>query len=281
MENLRAIIGKRLRDARKKAKLTQEAAAKKIGIHYTTLGKYELGEREPDFETLQKLADLYGIKIEDIVGFGRPNRLEELRITHNIPVEVLADRLDITPKEYLLLEKMGQEIELSEAKLLASFYNVTIDYLLGFNNPTQQNDLLLKESKTIYDPNTMIRLPVLGSIRAGEPNDLIEYNEGYTLVDPEVLNGAPGFALRVKGESMAGDNIHDGYVVVVRIQPEVLPTDIAVVSINGEEATLKRVKIVGDMAMLVPSNPEYEPLLVPAKDINIIGKVVEVKFWPK
>lgn len=132
-----------------------------------------------------------------------------------------------------------------------------------------------------YNSTIMRRVPLLGQIRAGEPVDRIECYEGYTLVDPELLRESEGFALRVKGDSMSGDNILDGYIVIVRSQQEVLPHDIAVVAINRDEATLKRVKIVGDMAMLTPSNPTYEPLLIPAKDIHVIGKVVEIKFRPK
>jgi SOS regulatory protein LexA len=132
-----------------------------------------------------------------------------------------------------------------------------------------------------YEKTSMINVPVLGCVQAGNPIEMIEHNEGYTLVDPNVLGGNPGFALRVKGDSMIGDRIQDGDIVIVSKQIEVQPNDIAVVAVNGDHATLKRVKRHGDMCMLVPSNPTMEPQLIPAKDIHILGKVVEVKFWPK
>lgn len=128
---------------------------------------------------------------------------------------------------------------------------------------------------------SLIRVPVLGCVQAGHPIEMIESNEGYTLVDPNVLHGKQGFALRVKGDSMIGDRIHDGDVVIVAKQEEIHPHEIAVVAVNGDHATLKRVKRHGDMCMLIPSNPTMEPQLIPAKDVHIIGKVVEVKFWPK
>ncbi|MGD6964502.1 LexA family protein [Fictibacillus phosphorivorans] len=146
---------------------------------------------------------------------------------------------------------------------------------------TKNNDLLVNESIIEYNPTHMIPIPVLGSIQAGSPIEMIENNEGFTLVDPNVLNGKEGFALKVKGESMIGDRIHEGDVVICTKEVEVLPKDIAVVRVNGDHATLKRVKQHGDMCMLVPSNPTMEPQLVPAKDVHILGKVVEVKFWPK
>lgn len=77
---------------------------------------------------------------------------------------------------------------------------------------------------------------------------------------------------------MSGDRIHDGDTVIVVVQKEVSPTDIAVVAVNGDYATLKRVKCQNEMCMLVPSNPAMEPSLVPARDVNIIGKVVQVRI---
>lgn len=129
-----------------------------------------------------------------------------------------------------------------------------------------------------YDTNDMVKLPIIGQIAAGQPIDCYENFDGFTCVDPSVLRGRDGFALRVKGDSMIGDRIHNGDIVVVVVQPEVLPTDIAVVRVNRGETTLKRVKIHGDFCILSPSNPSMEPMLVPAKDVEVIGKVVEVKF---
>lgn len=139
----------------------------------------------------------------------------------------------------------------------------------------------MKDAIVDYVPTEMTKIPVLGFIQAGSPIEMIDHNEGYTLVDPVVLKGKKGFALKVRGDSMIGDRIHEGDIVIVAQQEEVQPHEIAVVAVNGDHATLKRVKRHGDMCMLVPSNPTLEPQLVPAKDVHIIGKVVEVKFWPK
>jgi repressor LexA len=128
-----------------------------------------------------------------------------------------------------------------------------------------------------YDPERMTRIPLLGTIRAGEPIERIEHIEGYELVEPELLRGRKGFALKVQGDSMNGDRIHEGDVVIVVVQEEVTSSDIAIVAVNGEEGTLKRVKCQGEMCMLTPSNPTMEPLLVKLKDIHVIGKVIQVR----
>lgn len=54
-------VGKRLKDARKKSKIKQKDVAEILGIHNTTLARYESGVRHPDFETIEKLADLYNV----------------------------------------------------------------------------------------------------------------------------------------------------------------------------------------------------------------------------
>lgn len=152
-------------------------------------------------------------------------------------------------------------------------YNKLINFL-------ENDDRTINEAISSFRTNPMLKIPVLGQIAAGQPLDRIEYNEGYTLVDPSLLKGKDGFALKVKGDSMTGDRIHEGDMVIVSLQNEVHPHEIAVVSVNGEEATLKRVKKQNDVVMLLPSNPSYEAQLVPASQVQIIGKVVEVKFWP-
>lgn len=61
MEIDKKAIGKRLKYTRARKRLKQNYVAQKLGIHNSTLNKYESGEREPDLETLHKLAELYEV----------------------------------------------------------------------------------------------------------------------------------------------------------------------------------------------------------------------------
>lgn len=122
------------------------------------------------------------------------------------------------------------------------------------------------------------RLPVLGTIRAGQPMEMIrELAEDWEDADAGLIRGREAFILRVSGDSMIGDNIFDGDRVVVIHTPDHSPSDICVVAIDGLEATLKRVKCHDDVCVLVPSNPEMEPMVYPAQDVHVIGVVVEVR----
>jgi repressor LexA len=133
----------------------------------------------------------------------------------------------------------------------------------------QRGKVVFEEFKSEF-----IDLPVLGTIRAGEPIDRVENYEGSYPARKDKIRGYDAFWLKVKGESMSGDEIHDGDIVCVIYTPDISPSDIAVVAINGNEATLKRVKHQDEMCILIPSNKDVETQVYPAKDVHIIGKVV-------
>jgi SOS regulatory protein LexA len=201
--------------------------------------------------------------------------------------EVIIKALNLMKKYpgYFNLSSEQQE-ELEDNPDVKDFWD-SLAKSMDKDRPDAIDDYIIKKAQdryegvAAYNIDSMIRIPLLGCIQAGQPIEMIENNEGYTLVDPNILGRKQGFALRVKGDSMIGDRIHDGDIVIVAKQEEVHPHEIAVVALNGDYATLKRVKRHGNMCMLVPSNPAMEPQLIPAEDVHIIGKVVEVKFWPK
>lgn len=62
------MLPKKLIELRKQKKLTQEAVAKKLGIPRGTYSNYELGKREPDLETLKRIADFHGVSIDELLG---------------------------------------------------------------------------------------------------------------------------------------------------------------------------------------------------------------------
>jgi SOS regulatory protein LexA len=130
---------------------------------------------------------------------------------------------------------------------------------------------------------SILKVPVLGHIAAGQPILADEHIEEWTEI-PNMWNLKPGGAivLKVKGDSMIGSRIFDGDKVVVKLQQDVENGEIAVVNINGDEATLKRVKKTeGGQVILFPDNPKYEPTFITNESARIIGKVIQVMFEPK
>lgn len=89
------------------------------------------------------------------------------------------------------------------------------------------------------------------------------------------------FGLQIKGHSME-PKISDGDIVIVRRQPDVDSGDIAVVLVNGDDATVKRVKKSPQGVTLIPSNPAYEPMYytnaeIESLPVKILGRVVELR----
>lgn len=122
-------------------------------------------------------------------------------------------------------------------------------------------------------------VPVYGTIPAGFPAYAEQYIEDYLLIT--VPNPQDYFALKVKGTSMINAGITDGCNVLVKKQNTAENGQIVVCRLNGDEATLKRFKQQGDLVMLIPENPEFEPRIVPAAhfasgEAEIIGIVKQI-----
>jgi repressor LexA len=123
----------------------------------------------------------------------------------------------------------------------------------------------------------LVRVPLVGRVAAGPPN-LAEQNViGAVDVESTVAKRGRCFALRVKGDSMKGAGLLDGYVVIVRHQPVAENGDIVGALVDGE-STLKRLYIRGDQIELRPENRKYRPIVIDAgTEMTIVGKVVAVR----
>ena len=126
-----------------------------------------------------------------------------------------------------------------------------------------------------------IKIPVLGKVVAGIPIEAIEEILDYEEINLELAKTGDFFALQIKGDSME-PRMQEGDVVIVRKQETVDTGDIAIVLVNGDEATVKKIKILNDGIMLIPFNSKYDPWEYTAEDIEklpvkIIGKVVELR----
>ena len=110
-------------------------------------------------------------------------------------------------------------------------------------------------------------VPILGSIRAGIPALAQQDIQGYAPADvpmPEEY-----FYLRVDGDSMIGAGIRPGDLVLMRRQEAAESGQIVACLVDGEAATLKRFRQQGDMIMLQPENPDYEPRFLSAQDFEL------------
>src|SRR5215472_7091129 len=118
------------------------------------------------------------------------------------------------------------------------------------------------------------RLPLAGRIAAGLPVETSENVETISLHD--VVGNRDVFALEVRGDSMRDEHIISGDYVLVERTKTAKQGEIVVALVHGSETTLKRFYSEGSTVRLQPSNLEMEPILVPAANVAIQGRVLGV-----
>jgi repressor LexA len=119
-------------------------------------------------------------------------------------------------------------------------------------------------------------VPLLGRIAAGSPVETVEQREVLSF-SSFTGSGSNTFALEVTGNSMIDDHICDGDFILLERVAEVRDGDIVVALVAGSDTTLKRFyREPGDMVRLQPANSVMKPIVVPARDVQIQGRLLAV-----
>ena len=218
-------IGRKIRDARKNAGMTQVELAKATNLSRSYIGDIEKDRYNPSVSTLQAIAK-----------------------ATNVPVETLLAGAASTPpapqKSGGLPERQG------------SYYHDPV----GAPLPEQ------------------VRIPIVGRIVAGEPEDAYQEPEGYVMIDKSLAQHGRFYALRVHGDSME-PTIFDGDIVVYELTPDIDDGRIHIVLVDGGEATVKEVHRQQNGLTLIGHNPKvYPPHFYTAEEcaklpVRIIGRV--------
>jgi len=119
-----------------------------------------------------------------------------------------------------------------------------------------------------------ITLPLMGRIAAGQPIEAVESPETLSLGD--ITRSKDVFVLQVKGESMKEEHIVDGDYVLVEKTESARDGEIVVALVEGTDATLKRLFREGSNIRLQPSNVAMKPIVVPARSVQVQGRVIGV-----
>ena len=195
------------------------------------------------------------------------NNLKLARKAAGLTQAQVAKYIGISQNGYSYWETGKAKIEHESLAKLAKLYGTTTDYLIG---------------RSANKTDSIVRIPVLGSVPAGIPLEAIE-----DVIDWEDLSqgmtagGKEFFALKVKGDSMYPDYL-PGDIVIVRKTPVCESGDDCIVYVNGYDATLKQVNISDDGLTLLPRNPEYPPRTFTKDEVNslpvtIAGVIVELR----
>jgi repressor LexA len=122
----------------------------------------------------------------------------------------------------------------------------------------------------------MRRIPIVGTVAAGNPIFADENLEGYLTVSEGSLKNGDYFALHVRGDSMQGAGILDGDMAVISKETEVRNGDIVVALVNEESATLKRFYAEKNRVRLEAENPAYTTRYEQKGNVTILGRLAHV-----
>lgn len=197
---------------------------------------------------------------------------EELLKTKNISSYQVSKATGIS-QQTLSNWKLGRSIPKYDKLLkIAEYLGVNIDFLTTGQLPKQE---------TVYKKKKPTKVPVVGAVPAGIPLEAIEEILDYEEISEETAKKGEYFGLKIKGDSMYPFIMEDD-VVIVRKQNTIESGQVAIVMVNGDEATCKKVVIKNGGIVLVGHNPEFTPLYYSAEEVEtmpvrIIGKVIEIR----
>ncbi len=206
--------------------------------------------------------------------------LKELRKSKNLSLRKVDELTDITYSHLNMIENGIRRVTPALLKNLATLYNV--DYL-DLYEKAGYIDLIEDDKKSKIDSKPKgMRIPVLGSIPAGIPMEMIEDIVDWEDISEEMLKGGKQyFALKIKGDSMFPEYLN-GDVIIVLKQDDCESGQDCVVAVNGDDATFKRVFKTDNGITLQPLNNSYMPMFysnddVLNKPVKILGVVKQIR----
>lgn len=211
-----------------------------------------------------------------ITHFGR--NLKAMREDRGLTQTQLAELLEITQNTVSAWETRGKLPKQPSMRVtLCDFFGCEEHDLFGFADGYYYT----RSGLAVSNPETSDSYaPLIGNIAAGNPREAIEQSNERHWVDPDILEQYPdGFFLRVSGDSM-NRVLPDGCFAFVA-PCEVISGEIAAVKVNGDEATIKRVKLYEGVVILEPesTNEEHKRIVIDGNDpdapeVRLLGKVV-------
>ena len=200
------------------------------------------------------------------------DRLRQLRTARDLSQMEFSKQIGISKSSVNMYERGEREPSFETLELIADYFNVDMDYLLGKSDVVNKSAWSALPTNIIPLP-VMNKLPLIGAIACGAPILAEEHIEDFVDLPSHIH---ADFALTCRGDSMINARIFDGDVVYIRQQDTVESGEIAAVLIDSE-ATLKRVRLFDDHISLEPENPQYRPLVLWGEEMNtvrILGKAV-------
>ncbi|CAN5792200.1 transcriptional repressor LexA [soil metagenome] len=177
------------------------------------------------------------------------------------------------------VREIGEAVGLTSPSTVHSHLNTL--QKLGYlrRDPTKPRAIEVRwdpNSGAVIERRPVRHVPLVGDVAAGTDVLAEENVEELFPVPADFTGEGELFMLRVRGDSMIDAGILDGDFVIAEQQSTAKNGDVVVAGIPGGEATIKHFSSKGAHITLTPSNPRLEPMVLPADDVQIYGRVVTV-----
>jgi repressor LexA len=239
-------IVNRILEVAKSQKISDQAICRILGAHRNKVDDWKKGKSSPTNEEVVLLAEHFGKSIEYLLTGKSPRGFSGYFGE--------ASALDMISE----LEE-AKKVELRNAR---------------------ENDV--SRLLEVYEAEERIPVPRYNAVRAGFGGVTFEGLVGYEFFDKSSINDhltEEYFCIQVRGNSMA-PHLIEGDIVLVKRQEDVDSGQVAVVVVDGEEATIKKVKKGRDYIELISANPAYDSRIIEVDHLNqirIVGRIVESK----
>ena len=218
-----------------------------------------------------KQKDLLILINEQLIKNGVPPSFDEMKDALNLKSKSGIHRLITALEERGFIRRLANRARAIEILKLPE-----TDSRKGFQPRIIEGNPNAIPSGAIYSENiNSLEIPVMGRIAAGTPIEAISHTSHNVAVPGTMLNNnGKHYALEVKGDSMIDAGINDGDVVVIHEQQQANTGDIVVALIEGQEATLKKLRKKGGSIALEAANPLYETRVYRDEQVKIQGRLV-------
>ncbi len=197
---------------------------------------------------------------------------------YNKTQKEVADAISVSPQTFntwckgIALPRMGK------VQRLADYFHIEKSDLIDERLPASTDDSSLSGKK---QRSRGVVINIYGRVAAGIPIEMIEDIVDTEEISEDMAKTGEYFGLIIKGNSML-PNICDGDIVIIRCQEDAENGDTVIATVNGNDATCKRLRKYKDGIELISNNPSYDPMYfsnqdVAEKPVKILGKVVELR----
>ena len=170
------------------------------------------------------------------------------------------------------LEEIGAQLGLSSVATVHK--HVSLLVVKGYVQRSWNQNRSIELTDT--DAASTVRLPLSGTIAAGQPLEAVPTSETICVPADMVRARESSFVLRVQGNSMIEDQIRDGDLVIIERRETANDGDTVVALVDGTDATLKRFSREGTDVRLDPANESMRPIVLPASRVQVQGVAVGV-----